>query len=66
MTFLSKEHEPLRRYLYGVGVVILALLVTLGVVTDEIAYGVGFLADEQASWITGSNRDINGGHHMGW
>ncbi len=33
---------------------------------EEIAYGVGFLADEQASWITGSNLDINGGHHMGW
>lgn len=40
-SFLSKEHEPLRRYLYGVGVVVLGLLVTLGVVTDEIAYGVG-------------------------
>ena len=33
---------------------------------EEIAYGDGFLADEQASWITGSNLDINGGHHMGW
>jgi acetoacetyl-CoA reductase len=33
---------------------------------QEIAYGVGFLADEQAGWITGSNLDINGGHHMGW
>ena len=33
---------------------------------DEIAYGVGFLADERAGWITGSNLDINGGHHMGW
>ena len=21
---------------------------------------------EQAAWITGSNLDINGGHHMGW
>ncbi len=33
---------------------------------QEIAYGVGFLADERAGWITGSNLDINGGHHMGW
>ena len=33
---------------------------------EEIAFGVGFLADEQAGWITGSNLDINGGHHMGW
>ncbi|ODU49501.1 MAG: beta-ketoacyl-ACP reductase [Lysobacteraceae bacterium SCN 69-48] len=33
---------------------------------EEIAYGVGFLADDQAGWITGSNLDINGGHHMGW
>ena len=33
---------------------------------EEIAYAVGFLVDEQAGWITGSNLDINGGHHMGW
>ncbi|PJK05146.1 beta-ketoacyl-ACP reductase [Lysobacteraceae bacterium NML71-0210] len=33
---------------------------------EEIAYGVGFLADEKAAWITGCNLDINGGHHMGW
>ena len=33
---------------------------------EEIAYGVAFLAGEQAGWITGSNLDINGGHHMGW
>ena len=33
---------------------------------EEIAYAVAFLVDEQASWITGSNLDINGGHHMGW
>ena len=33
---------------------------------EEIAYAVGFLVDEQAAWITGSNLDINGGHHMGW
>ncbi len=32
---------------------------------EEIAYAVAFLVDEQAAWITGSNRDINGGHHMG-
>jgi acetoacetyl-CoA reductase len=33
---------------------------------EEIAYGVGFLAADEAGWITGSNLDINGGHHMGW
>jgi acetoacetyl-CoA reductase len=33
---------------------------------EEIAYAVAFLIDEQAAWITGSNLDINGGHHMGW
>ena len=33
---------------------------------DEIAYAVGFLADERASWITGANLSINGGHYMGW
>ena len=33
---------------------------------EEIAYAVAFLVDEQAGWITGSNLDVNGGHHMGW
>ena len=33
---------------------------------EEIAYAVAFLVDDQASWITGSNLDINGGQHMGW
>src|SRR5690606_23260603 len=33
---------------------------------EEIAYAVGFLVADEAAWITGSNLDINGGHHMGW
>jgi len=33
---------------------------------EEIAYAVAFLVNEEAAWITGSNLDINGGHHMGW
>ncbi len=33
---------------------------------EEIAYAVHFLVGEEAAWITGSNLDINGGHHMGW
>ncbi|NYZ64217.1 beta-ketoacyl-ACP reductase [Luteimonas deserti] len=33
---------------------------------EEIAYAVNFLVADEASWITGSNLDINGGHHMGW
>ena len=33
---------------------------------EEIAYAVNFLVAEEAAWITGSNLDINGGHHMGW
>ena len=33
---------------------------------EEIAYAVGFLTAEQASWITGANLSINGGHYMGW
>lgn len=33
---------------------------------DEIAYAVGFLAADEAAWITGANLAINGGHYMGW
>ena len=33
---------------------------------DEIAYAVGFFANEQARWITGANLAINGGQYMGW
>ena len=33
---------------------------------EEIAYAVNFLVADEAAWITGSNLDINGGHHMGW
>jgi acetoacetyl-CoA reductase len=33
---------------------------------EEIAYAVAFLVSDEAAWITGSNLDINGGHHMGW
>lgn len=43
--FFSREGEPVRRYVYGVAVALLALLVTLGVVTGEAATAVGgFLA----------------------
>lgn len=40
-SFLSAESEPLRRYIYGVAVVVLGLLVTLGVLTDELAFALG-------------------------
>lgn len=33
---------------------------------EEIAFAVNFLVDERASWITGANLSINGGHYMGW
>ena len=33
---------------------------------EEIAYAVGFFANEQAAWVTGANLAINGGHYMGW
>ncbi len=33
---------------------------------DEIAHAVAFFTGEQASWITGANLAINGGHYMGW
>ena len=33
---------------------------------DEIAFAVGFFADERACWITGANLAINGGQYMGW
>ena len=33
---------------------------------EEIAHAVAFFAGDQASWITGANLAINGGHYMGW
>ncbi|WP_049622740.1 acetoacetyl-CoA reductase [Frateuria defendens] len=33
---------------------------------DEIAHAVAFFTTEEASWITGANLAINGGHYMGW
>jgi len=33
---------------------------------NEIAYAVGFFVAEEASWITGANLSVNGGHYMGW
>ena len=33
---------------------------------EEIAHAVAFFTTEDASWITGSNLAINGGHYMGW
>jgi acetoacetyl-CoA reductase len=33
---------------------------------DEIAYAVAFFLPDEASWITGANLSINGGHYMGW
>jgi acetoacetyl-CoA reductase len=31
---------------------------------EEVAYVVDFLASEEASWITGADFSVNGGHHM--
>lgn len=33
---------------------------------SEIAYAIGFFVAEEASWITGANLSVNGGHYMGW
>jgi acetoacetyl-CoA reductase len=33
---------------------------------EEIAGAVAYLVSEEASWITGANLSINGGHYMGW
>ncbi|HEU4670361.1 MAG TPA: acetoacetyl-CoA reductase [Dyella sp.] len=33
---------------------------------EEIAHAVAFFTTDQASWITGANLAINGGHYMGW
>ena len=33
---------------------------------DEIAHAVAFFTTDEASWITGANLAINGGHYMGW
>ena len=40
----------------GFGLIVAIFLIT----------AVGFLTAEQASWITGANLSINGGHYMGW
>jgi acetoacetyl-CoA reductase len=32
--------------------------------TTEIGAVVGFLASEDASYVTGANFSVNGGHHM--
>jgi len=41
MKFLDQEREPLRRWLYGVAVAALALAVSLGLLTGEVAVAVG-------------------------
>ncbi|WP_233841983.1 acetoacetyl-CoA reductase [Dyella sp. 2HG41-7] len=33
---------------------------------EEIAHAVAFFTTNEASWITGANLAINGGHYMGW
>ncbi|GLQ87599.1 acetoacetyl-CoA reductase [Dyella flagellata] len=33
---------------------------------EEIAHAVAFFTTQEASWITGANLAINGGHYMGW
>ncbi len=33
---------------------------------EEIAYAVAFFVPDEASWITGANLSVNGGHYMGW
>ncbi len=33
---------------------------------EEVAAAVAFLADEEASYITGINLPVNGGNHLGW
>ena len=33
---------------------------------EEIAHAVAFFTGDEASWITGANLAINGGHYMGW
>lgn len=33
---------------------------------EEIAHAVTFFTTDEASWITGANLSINGGHYMGW
>ncbi len=39
--FLSKENEPVRRYLYGIGTAVLVLLGTLGLLTGSVVTAVG-------------------------
>ncbi|MFB6726799.1 hypothetical protein ACFCV3_41910 [Kribbella sp. NPDC056345] len=39
--FLSKENEPVRRYLYSIATAVLVLLGTLGLVTGSVATAIG-------------------------
>jgi len=44
MKYLSADTEPVRRAVYGALVAVIALLVILGVITEEIAFGVTAVA----------------------
>lgn len=44
MTFLDKANEPLRRYIYGVALAVLALLVVTGVITPDLSDSLSVLA----------------------
>lgn len=33
---------------------------------EDVAYAVTFLVSDEASFITGANLSVNGGHYMGW
>ena len=42
--FISKENEPVRRYIYGVTVAVVALLVVLGFITNQVGLSIGGVA----------------------
>jgi uncharacterized membrane protein YjjB (DUF3815 family) len=44
MSFLSAANEPLRRYIYGVALAVLALLVVTGVITPDLSDSLATIA----------------------
>lgn len=61
MSFLDKANEPLRRYIYGVAVAILALLVATGVISADLSDAISVLASAAlvVGGVEGARRKVS-------